>query len=115
MIGQEQFDRMPEADALRLHDPLDDVAALLAGPQAVPHVLIRRDDERRRMIVVEGAQPQQVLAVPLQLDASRLDQPFERHFLFEPLDYRIGNARHENRPPSKNLSSGVSHVSGNPT
>ena len=32
--------------------------------------------------------------MPLQLDAPRFDQPLYAHFLFQPLDLVVGDARH---------------------
>jgi len=102
MIGEQQLDRVAETDALALHHPADHVSALLAGAQAVPEILLRCDDERGFMIVMEGTQAQQVLAVPLERDASRLHQPLQGNFLLDSLDHRVRDARHENRPPSEN-------------
>jgi hypothetical protein len=44
MIGFEQLDGMAEADAARLDDPVDDGAAGVAGAEAVPQILFRRED-----------------------------------------------------------------------
>ena len=78
MICSEQLDRMAEADAFHPHHPVDDTAAHLTRAPAMPQVLLRRDDQRRRALVVERAQADEVCAVSLQLDAARLDQPLHR-------------------------------------
>src|SRR5208282_1375225 len=94
MIGAEQFDRMAEADALGLHYPVDYRAAGLAGAETVPQVLLRTDNQRRVVIVVERAQPEQVRAVPAEFDSPRFDKPLETHLPLEPLDFLVGDARH---------------------
>jgi len=45
---------------------------------------------------MEGAQAEQVRAVPLQCDALRLHQPLQRDLLLQPLDVLLGDARHGN-------------------
>ena len=45
-------------------------SACLAGAKAVPEILSGRDHQARGVVVVEGAQADQVLAVLLQLDAA---------------------------------------------
>jgi DNA-binding XRE family transcriptional regulator len=57
----QQLDRMAEAHALGLHHPVDDRrTARVASAQAVPEILSRSDDQRRRPVVVERALAQQV-------------------------------------------------------
>ena len=44
------------------------------------------------MTLMEGAPPQQVDAVPLQLDALRRDQALEGNFLLQPVDIAVRDA-----------------------
>jgi hypothetical protein len=45
----------------------------------MPEVLLRRDDERRLVVVVEGTQPEQVGPVAAQLDPGRGDEALQRY------------------------------------
>ena len=65
-VRAQQLHRVPKRHALRLHHPVDDRPARLARPQAVPEVLLRADDQRRGLVLVERAGPMQVRAVPLR-------------------------------------------------
>ena len=56
----QHLDGVAEAHPLGAHHPVDDRAAHLAGPHAVPEVLGRRDHERGGVVVVERAAPDQV-------------------------------------------------------
>ena len=80
MVGPQQLDRMTEADPIGPHHPVDGRPARVASSHAVPEVLLRRDDERRRFVVVERAEAVQVGSQPTQLDPSRLRQPLDRDF-----------------------------------
>ncbi len=59
---------MAEADAPGIPQPLDHVPALRAGAHAVPDVLLRGHDERRVVIVTEGAQP--IRSLPCRVNAA---------------------------------------------
>ncbi len=52
---------MAEADLVGVHDPLDHVAAATACSQAVPDVLLAIDDQGRARIVMDRAEPDQLL------------------------------------------------------
>ena len=91
----QQLHRMPEAHALGPHHPVDHRAAGLARTQAVPQVLVRRDHQRRRLVLVERTAPDQVGAVALERDAPRLDQALQRHLGFQLLDLACGDAGHK--------------------
>ena len=52
----EPLDRFREAHAFGLHDEIEDVA-VLAGGEVEPHRLLVIDEERRRLLLVEGRQP----------------------------------------------------------
>ena len=60
----------------------------------MPEVLVRADDQRRLLVVVEGAQAQVVLAVFLQRDAGGLHQAQQGDLGFQPLDLRLGDPGH---------------------
>ena len=75
MVCSQQLDRMAEADAIGTHHPLDHISARVAGSQAVPEILCRRDNQRGRPVVVERALADQVRTLPRQLDPPRLGQP----------------------------------------
>src|ERR1035441_2542364 len=94
MVGPQQLDGMAEADAIGPHHPVDGRPARVAGPETVPEVLRRSDDQRWRPVVVEGALTQKVGSMPGQLDPSRLGQPLNRYLPFQPLDL----FRSEERP-----------------
>ena len=59
---------MAETSTFGFLDPVDDRSASVARSQAIPQVLARRNDQRRLVILVERAQPDQVRSVPFQLD-----------------------------------------------
>lgn len=94
MIGPQQFDRMTEADAPRLHHPVDDRAAGLARAETVPQILLRRHHERRRAVVMELTPPDPVRAMLLEFDPLRLNQPLQRDLLFQPVDLVVWDSRH---------------------
>ena len=58
----EKLDGLGKAEALDVHDEIDDVAALFAA-EAVVDLLVRRDGEGGRFFIVEGAQAEEVAAV----------------------------------------------------
>ena len=76
--------------------PVLPFAAFIAGAHAVPFVRARRDDERRRPIVVKRAAAHQILrAVPLQLNARSFDQALQTDLILDAVDLRPGNTRHD--------------------
>src|SRR5690606_5613954 len=93
-VGAQKLHRVPKRDPLRLHHPVDDRAARLACPQAVPEVLLRRHHQARRPVVVKRAPTDELRPVLLELDSSRLDQTHELHLALEPLDLRAWDSRH---------------------
>ena len=94
MIFAQQLDGMAEADTLGQHDPVDDGSSSAARSQTVPQIFSWRDDQRRLVIVVEGAQPDQVRAVAFQFHPARLRQPLHRDFSLQPLDLALRDPRH---------------------
>ena len=74
---------MPEADTLGLHHPVDHRAAALAGPQAVPQVLVRADHQAGLMVVVEGTQSDQICPVALELNTTAFRQALEGDVLLQ--------------------------------
>ena len=94
MIGPQQLHRMAEAHALGAHHPLDHVAAFAACALAVPHVFRRVDVQAGIAVVVEGAQPDQLLAAAREFDPPRLGQPLDRYLPLQPLDHRVRDSRH---------------------
>ena len=77
----EDLHRVPEAHPLRPHHPVDHGSTLAAGAETVPKVLRRSDDERRLLVVVKRTQPEQVLAVRLELHPARPHQLRQVGFL----------------------------------
>ena len=70
LVG-EPLDGLGEGEPVDLHQEGDDVAALAARTEAVPEVARRRDVERRRLLVVEGAQAlQRAAAGPAEGDVA---------------------------------------------
>src|SRR5579883_593107 len=88
---------MTEADAFRAHHPVDHASAFAACAETVPEIFFRADHETWFVVVVEGAQADEVRAVPFQLHAVRLGQTFDGDFALEPLDLLLRDACH--RPP----------------
>ena len=84
---------MSERHALRLHHPVDHRAAGLAGAEAVPEVLLRTDDERRRLVVVERAAADPIGTVGFKLDAGALDEPNDGYLFLQPLEVRRRDPR----------------------
>ena len=107
-IGPQELDGVAEGDALGAHHPVDHGASRLAGAEAVPEILARRDHETRLAVVVEGAEPEEVGAVALEPDPARLGQALERDLALQSLDLRCRDARHRNPPLAENLSRGES-------
>jgi hypothetical protein len=64
----------------------------------VPEVLLRRDDERGLVIVVEGAEAEEVGAVTLERDPSRLGQALERDLALDAAEDVVGDAGHQGTP-----------------
>lgn len=91
---------MPEADPLALHHPLDHIATLVTGPQAMLQVLLRGDHQAGFLVVMEGTQPQVVLAVFLQDNAGGFHQPHQRDLTLEAVQFFCG-IRAINRVPPK--------------
>ena len=60
--------RFAEIPAFLLHHEGDDIAALAALPEAAPGLPVGRDNERGRLLGVEGAQAGEVLPGAAQLD-----------------------------------------------
>ena len=58
---------MAERHPFRPHHPVDHAPARLAHPQAVPEILLRRDHERGRLVVVEGTPPDEIRSAYLDL------------------------------------------------
>ena len=106
MLGPQDLDGVPEAHPLRLHHPVDRRSPSLAGPEAVPEVLARRDDEGGLPVVVEGAEADQVGPVPLQLHPPRLGQALERDLVTDPPEQVVGDAGHGSAPFVENPVSG---------
>lgn len=77
MAVSEELDSVPKAHALSFHDPVDHRAVRLAGPQTVPQVLLGCDDQARLPVLMKGAQPDQVSAVPAELNTAGLDQALD--------------------------------------
>jgi hypothetical protein len=80
-IGFEKLHRMPEAHPLAFHHPVNRPATHPTA-EAVPQVLGRRHHQAGRVVLVERAPPQPILARLLQLDARRRDQSLDRHLTF---------------------------------
>ena len=55
-LAGQPLDRLGEAHALGQHDKVEDVAVLARG-EVEPHRLVVIDEERRRLLLVEGRQP----------------------------------------------------------
>ena len=87
VVGTEQINRMPETDALSLHHPIDHRAAGLAGAEAAPDVSLGTNHQGRFVIVVKGAQSEQVRAVPLKAHSRRFDEALKGNRLFLFLDH----------------------------
>jgi hypothetical protein len=85
---------MTEADAFGFLDPVDHRSTTSACSQTVPQVLARRDHQRRIVILMKGAQADEVRPAALQLNPLRFRQPLHRHLSFQPLDLCFRNPRH---------------------
>lgn len=93
MVFQQQVAGMPEADLVEAHHPVDHRAADSADTETMPEVLVRRDHQRRRTVVVERAAANQVIAaVFLQLDTGRLDQAHDRDLTFQASNLFFGDS-----------------------
>jgi len=78
MVCSQKLDRVPEADAVGPHHPVDHRPARVTRPQTVPEILPRSDNQRRIAVVVERAEAKQVGTVPMQLDPPSLGQALDR-------------------------------------
>src|SRR5258708_36788950 len=101
MLLFQQLDGVTEADAFGAHHPVDYAFAFPARAETVPEIFLRADDERRRAVFVEGAQSDEVRAVPFQFYAAHFGQTFERDFALEPLDLALRDSRHRFSFPSR--------------
>ena len=90
----EEFDGVAEADAFCSHHPVDDAAADMASPHAVPEAFGGSYDERRSVVVVERAATDEVGAGLLQLDAMAGDHLGQVDLLLQPLDHLVCDACH---------------------
>ena len=97
MLFSQQFDGMTEAHAFRSHHPLDHISTAAARPQTVPQIFLRADHQARRVVFVEGTEPDQVRAVPHELHTTRFGQSFEGYLPLQPFDLLLRDPRH---PPS---------------
>ncbi len=77
---------MAEAHPFGLHYPVDHRAATLAGPQAVPEILVRGDLQRGLFVVVEGTEADEIRAVAFQRYPPAFGQALEGDCLFEPVE-----------------------------
>ena len=86
---------MSEAHAIELLDELDRIARRSAG-HAMEKSLARRHDQIGRFVVfVERAAPDEIFAAVLaQLDTARADQRGQIGFVFNPLDFFVGDSWH---------------------
>ncbi len=57
-VSPQHLDRAPKAHPLGTHHPVDHAPSRLARSQAVPEVLVRRDDQARASVFVEGTKAQ---------------------------------------------------------
>jgi hypothetical protein len=94
MIFSQQLDGVTEAHALRAHHPVDGSSSRAARSETVPEIFSWTDDQRWIVVVVEGAEADEVRAVPFQFHAARLGQAFEGDFALEPLDLLLRDSRH---------------------
>jgi hypothetical protein len=100
----QQLHRVPEAHALGLHHEVDHAPARLARPEAVPQVAVGRDHQRGLVVVVEGAEAEEVGTGAAEVDAARAHELFERDVALEPLNVLVGDPSHR-ASPSKRPSS----------
>jgi hypothetical protein len=71
---------MAEADAFGAHHPVDHASAFSARAETVPEISLWADNETRFVVVVEGAQSDEVRTVPLEFHPPRLGQTFQGDF-----------------------------------
>ena len=90
----QDLDGVPEADALRLHHPINHASTGTAGPEAVPEVLFRGDDQAGIFIVVKNAKADEVLPVGFQDDAPRFREALDGDFPLQSLDFFLWNTGH---------------------
>lgn len=84
---------MAERYALEFHHPVNRATTTLAA-KAMPQVLGWRHHQAGGVVVMEEATPSKVLAGFTQLNARRLHQALHCDFIFQPLDFGIGDACH---------------------
>ncbi|MCY1398379.1 hypothetical protein D9M71_134090 [compost metagenome] len=96
-IVAQQLHRMRQAHALGLHHPIDHRPRRPAA-KAVIEVLLRRDRQAGRALVMEHAAHDEILAAPLQRMALRLNQANQRHLTLEAGQFGFGNAGHAVSP-----------------
>ena len=101
-LAAEQLHSVAEAHVLDPHDEVDHRAARLAGAEAVPEILGRRHHERRLVVVVEGAEANEVTAVRLEHHPAHLGKPLDGDVALQPLELCIWDAAHRD-PPTNSL------------
>ncbi len=60
----------------------------------MPEVFVGRDDERGRLVVVEGAQADEILPVARERDAGGFGEAFDRDFALQPFQFIVREAGH---------------------
>jgi hypothetical protein len=103
VVGPEDLHRVPEAHAFGRHHPVHHRAALATGAEAVPEVLLRRDDQRRILVVVKRTQTNKVVAMRLELHPTRLRQPPHRNLPLQPLEFVLRDPSHGHHPTKEIL------------
>ncbi len=64
---RQHLEGLGEVDRLGFHDEVEEVSPL-AATKAVPELLLAADREARRLLGVEGAEADELLALPVQPD-----------------------------------------------
>jgi hypothetical protein len=93
IIISQKLASMAERDAFGLHHPGDHIAALAAGPETIPEILIRTHHQGRLFIIMERAQAPIVLAGFQKYDPRRLHKTHKRSACFKPINLLIRDAR----------------------
>ena len=95
MLGDQAVDRFPKREPAARHAPVKDGASAVTA-EAVPAAFGRVDAETRLAVaLVEGAEPDPLLAPRHQLDPRGLDHRLQVDLPLEALQHVVGDAGHQ--------------------
>ena len=98
----EHLNRFWERTFFSVLDPFDNVAPFATCTVADPFVLLTIDAQRRILVVMDWAEPNQLIAVSvLELGSVALNELNDVRFSLDPVDFHLVNSGHDFLSPLK--------------